>query len=507
VTSEELDDGRGRRRRHYAPPRHGRQKRGGHVILPAIAGVLVMVIALTGGYAAYSYTRLTGQITHVDAIPAASGSASARPDVDGKAQNILLVGDDHRPDNASPQELAQLGTQADGGSTNTDTMIVLHIAANGKSATLLSFPRDSYVQIPGVGYQKLNSAFYYGTLNGGGDAGGAQLLITTIQNMSGLTIDHFVRVSLLSFYEIVQALGPVQVCLNHAVKDHYSGINLPAGVSTLNASQALSFVRQRHGLPNGDFDRVVRQQYFLSQEAKQILSAGTLLNPVKLTKVLDAVGGSLQTDQGFDLLTLASQMRNLRPGNIKSATIPMLGTGTREIGGQALDVDLVDTAAMPALIQSLNGPPEAYTTAKAAAPASVHVTVVNGSGTTGAAAAATTTLQGLGFQTGAPGSSTTTANTVVEYPAGMEAQAKAVVAAVPGSAPVQTSTVSVVTLLLGTDGRTPQAPSTTPAAPAAPAAPATTAPSPSTSAAAPAPAPSPSNTAINTYGKSGACID
>jgi LCP family protein required for cell wall assembly len=472
------------------------------VILPAIAGVLAMAIVLSGGYVTYAYTHLTSKITHVDAIPAATGkaSASAKPDVDGAAQNILLVGDDHRPDGASAQELAQLGTQSDGGSTNTDTMIVLHIAADGKSATLLSFPRDSYVQIPGVGYQKLNSAFYYGTLNGRGDAGGAQLLIQTIQNMSGLTIDHFVRVSLLSFYEIVQALGPVQVCLNHAVSDHYSGINLPAGVSELNASQALSFVRQRHGLPNGDFDRVVRQQYFLTQEAKQILSAGTLLNPVKLTKVLDAVGTSLQTDQNFNLLALANQMRDLRPGSIKSATIPMLGTATREIMGLQLSVDLVDTAAMPALIQSLNGPPEAYTTATAAAPGSVTVTVLNGRGVTGAAGAATTALQGLGFQTGPPGSSSTTANTVVEYPAGMEAQAKAVVAAVPGSSAVQTTTVTAVTLLLGTDGLEPQAASTTPAAPS------TSAPSVSASKSASS-EPSPSNTAINTYGTSGSCID
>ncbi|WIB11543.1 LCP family protein [Curtobacterium sp. MCPF17_052] len=358
-----------------------------------------MAVLLSGGYAAYAYNRLASSVTKVDAI----GSAPpAKDDVDGRAMNILLVGDDHRPDNATPEEMAELNTQSDGGATNTDTMIVLHIAADGRSATMISFPRDSYVDIPGVGKGKLNSAFSYGTMNGGGDTGGAKKLIATIQGLSGLTIDHYVRVSLLGFYEIVKQLGPVNVCLNQAVQDDYSGVDLPAGVSELNASQALSFVRQRHGLPNGDLDRQVRQQYFLSQEARKILSAGTLLNPVKTTNIIDAIGSSVETDQGLDMLTLARQMSNLRPSNIKSATIPILGTPTIYPNGSALSIVEVDTAGMPAFVQGLVGEPPAYTKATAAAAGSVTVTVSNGSGVTGAAAAASTVLAGRGFQVGAP---------------------------------------------------------------------------------------------------------
>ncbi len=118
------------------------------------------------------------------------------------------------------------------------------------------------------------------------------------------------RVSLLGFYQVVKELGPVEVCLNEAVNDPYSGVDLPAGTSQLDAKQALSFVRQRHGLPNGDLDRNVRQQYFLSQEARKVLSAGTLLNPIKMNAILSAVGGSIQTDT--DLVSLATQMRDLR---------------------------------------------------------------------------------------------------------------------------------------------------------------------------------------------------
>lgn len=356
------EETRPRRADRAVPPRHGRRKRHWGAVLPAVAGVLTMAVLLSGGYAAYAYNRLASSVTKVDAI----GSAPpAEDDVDGRAMNILLVGDDHRPDNATPEQLAELSTETDGGATNTDTMIVLHIAADGRSATMISFPRDSYVDIPDVGKGKLNSAFEYGTRDGGGAVGGAKKLIATIQGLSGLTIDHYVRVSLLGFYEIVKQLGPVNVCLKQATKDPYSGVDLPAGVSQLDAKQALSFVRQRHGLPNGDLDRQVRQQYFLSQEARKILSAGTLLNPVKMTKIIDAMGDSVDTDQDLDLLSLARQMSNLRPANIKSATIPILGTPTVYPNGYALSVVEVDTAGMPAFVQGLVGEPPAYTDAKA----------------------------------------------------------------------------------------------------------------------------------------------
>lgn len=491
----------GRGRRGFTPPRHGRQKRRGGVILPAVAGVLTMGLLLSGGYAAYAYGRLSTGITKIDAI---TGNKSDKDDVDGQAQNILLVGDDHRPDNATPEEMAELSTESDGGATNTDTMIVLHINADGTQATMISFPRDSYVDIPGVGKGKLNSAFYFGTLNGGGDTGGAKLLIQTIQNLSGLSIDHYVRVSLLGFYQVVKELGPVDVCLNQAAKDPYSGVDLPAGKSTLDAKQALSFVRQRHGLPNGDLDRNIRQQYFLSQEARKVLSAGTLLNPVKMGNILGAVGGSIQTDT--DLVSLATQMRNLRPGNIQSAIIPTLGTPTIYVNGSALSIVEVDTVGLPAFVQGLVGEPEEYTKATAAQPAATTVTVLNGSGVTGAAAAAGTNLTARGFQVGAPGSSDTTKTTQIQYPAGQEAQAKALAAVVPGAVPVRTASVTGVTLVLGTDGKTVTAPAAPGGAASQPSSgeSAGSESKPSKSASS---EPKPSSTDVKSYGKEGVCIN
>ena len=439
--------------RRILTPEQRRRRRRRQVASRWLVIVVVLAVVATGGYVVYNYQRFVGGINHIDAIPGGTNST-------GKDQNILLVGDDHRPDNATPEQLAQLGTEDDGGGTSTDTMIVVHLPADGSSATMISLPRDSWVDIPGYGMDKLNAAFIHGVEDGGSDAAGAQLLISTIQNLTGLTIDHFVRVSLLGFYNVVDALGPVQVCLNQAVDDPFSAIDLPAGVSTLNASQALSFVRQRHGLPNGDLDRQVRQQYFLSVEARQILSAGTLLNPVKLGNVLDAISSSVETDAGLNIIDLATQMRNLSADKIRSATIPISGTPTIEVDGSDVSIVEVDTAAMPGFIAGILGTatpeapasPSAYDSATASAPGDVTVTVLNGSDADGVAAAATDEFSALGFATGEPDSAETRATTVVQYPAGREGDAKAVAAYLPGASVEESDSVSGVTVILGSDG-------------------------------------------------------
>jgi len=200
-------------------------------------------------------------------------------------------------------------------------------------------------------------------------------------------------------------------------------------------------------------------------------------------------------------------MRNLRPGNIQSATIPTLGTPTITVNGSALSIVQVDTVGLPAFVQGLVGEPEEYTAATAAAPAATTVTVLNGSGVEGAAATASANLTARGYQAGAPGSSETTKTTQVQYPAGQEAQAKAVAAVVPGAVAVRSTTVTGVTLVLGSDGRTVSAPAPVGGASSAPADGGAADAKPSKPSSSKSSEPKPSSTDVKTYGKEGVCIN
>src|SRR3712207_6215265 len=159
-------------------------------------------------------------------------------------------------------------------------MILVHIPADGSRASFVSFPRDSYVEIPGYGMDKLNAAYAYGYADTPEtasaevrQAGGAQLLVQTISGLTGLQIDHYAEVDLLGFFTPSSVVGGVEVNLCEAVDDsEWSGAVSPAGVQTISGADALKFVRQRHGLPRGDFDRIVRQQVFIAGVLRKMRS-------------------------------------------------------------------------------------------------------------------------------------------------------------------------------------------------------------------------------------------
>ena len=420
-----------------------------------------LAVLVGGGWAWAVYRNFSNHLQTVDAI---GTSTKQKKDIDGEAQNILMVGDDDRA-TATKAERKAIGIYADGGSTNTDTMMIMHVPANGKKATAISLPRDTWVAIPGHGMGRLNSAYADGKADAhGSKAAGARLLVRTIQNLTGLTIDHYVSVDLLGFYRISNAIGGVQVCLLHAQNvtterdaSHpkgYSGINLKKGLNTIEGKQALAFVRQRHGLPRGDLDRIVRQQYFLSAVFRKITTAGILLNPLKLEKLLNAVSTSMQMDgnspghTGLNPISLANQLQNLSAGNLKFATIP---TTAAVIDGA--DVLVVNAEQIPVFIAKVLGTTitSAYTKAKVVAPGTVSVSILNSIGTKGWAGTNQAVLDKLGFKT-TIGDTAHSATTQVLYPVGKEAQAKTLAAYVHGATTMASSAVSQVTLVLGADG-------------------------------------------------------
>ena len=447
-----------------------------------LATGLSLAVLIGGGWAWAAYRNFD---THLNRVSAIGSATKLRRDIDGTAQNILLVGNDNRQ-TATAAERKAIGITLDGGSTNTDTMMVLHVPADGKKATAISLPRDTWVSIPGHGMGRLNSAFADGKADGhGSTTAGAQLLVRTIQNLTGLTIDHFVSIDLLGFYRISNAIGGVRVCLLHAQNastegdaSHphgYSGINLKQGWNTIQGKQALAFVRQRHGLPRGDLDRIVRQQYFLSAVFRKVTSAGVLANPFKLQKLLTAVSSSMQLDgstpghTGLNPISLAQQLQNLSAGNLRFTTIPTKGA---VIDGA--DVLVVNPDEIPVFVAKVLGTTttSAFAKATTVAPSTVSVAVLNGTGTKGWAGTNQAVLDKVGFTT-TVGDTKSSSTTQVLYPVGMEAKAKTVAAYVPGATVSASSSVSVVTLILGSDGRravptaTPAGTSTTRASTAA----------------------------------------
>jgi LCP family protein required for cell wall assembly len=276
-------------------------------------------------------------------------------------QTILLVGMDSRTDaqgNPLPQDvLDALRAGEASGVQNTDTMIVLHVPADpDKRAFAISLPRDSYVELAGgYGKHKLNSAYARAKNETGSVTEGRKNLIATVTALTGLRIDHYAEINLLGFAELTNAVGGVPVCLIESVDDKYSGANFPAGAQTLQGVDALKFVRQRHGLTNGDLDRVRRQQAFLAGLANKAFSAGTLTDPGAITDLVGALTKSVVLDQGWDLIAFAQQIASLGGENLEFHTIP---TGRINLStpydGSAVEVD---PGEVQAFVQSLLAPP------------------------------------------------------------------------------------------------------------------------------------------------------
>jgi LCP family protein required for cell wall assembly len=294
--------------------------------------ISLVVLVLAGTY----WWRFHQFSSNLERVDIASAQQHCVGDVHG-GQNILVVGNDDRND-MTDAEVTALHTGRSGGSLNTDTMMIIHVPSNGSKATLVSLPRDSYVQIPGHGKAKLNSAYPDGyNTHGSRHAkrqAGARLLVCTVERLTGVHIDHYAQVDLLGFYRISNAIGGVSVHMCAAVREKKSAINLHKGHNVIKGRQALAFVRQRYGYPNGlgDLDRVKRQQYFLTAAFRKVASGGTLLNPFKLQKLLKAVQRSLFVDSSLDALSLGRRLQSLTASHIKGKTIPTDGFANTDVG-------------------------------------------------------------------------------------------------------------------------------------------------------------------------------
>jgi LCP family protein required for cell wall assembly len=426
------------------------------------------------------------------------------------AQNILLMGLESRTDwqgNILPSAVLQAlhacnaaEVAAGCGGNDTNTLILIHIPAGGGKATGFSIPRDDWVNFADtLGSQqsgKIDQAYGVSMaakesqlraqdpsmsqdqLAYEGNEAGRAATVATVEQLTGVHVDHFAEVNLDGFYELAKVLGGVEVCLNHPVPyDVNSGFSAAhAGYQHLNAKQALAFVRQRDGLPNGDLDRTHRQQAFLDSVIQQLNTEGVLNDLTKVQALLSVAQQYVITDSGWDLLDFVAQMRDLNSANLTFRTLPIVGYQT--IDGQ--DANVVNPAYIQQIVQEVFYPaastpaastpaastPAASPSATATAGSSeVTVDVYNGGSTPGLAGSVSAALVKDGYKAGQIGNASSLSTTEVRYGSGASLGASKIASLFSVSAAASSSVAAGhVEVMLGADATVPASAPATPSA-------------------------------------------
>jgi len=422
--------------RHRMPRQSVRVARGLVRGLTALVSVAAMLLTGAGYWVAHGA---------LDGITVSEALTADDPHSTGGEMNILLMGLDSRKDqdgNELPDTvLNQLHAgDSDDGGYNTNTLILVHVGADNR-VVAFSIPRDDYISFTGIpGYDHIKIKEAYGLtkaytanllaeqgvedqkeLETRGREAGRVATLRAVRNLTGVPIDYFAEVNLAGFYDLTESLGGVEVCLNHAVYDEYSGADFPAGHQRLNAAQALAFVRQRHGLENGDLDRTHRQQAFLVSVMHQLTDSGTFSDLGKLKRLMAVVRKNVVLSAGWGEEQF-HRMEALAGGAVEYRTLPVLRYDM--VDGQA--VNIIDPAAIRAEVAAAIGkdPAPAATTDTTPDPDTL-VDVVNAGDTAGLASTVSYSLEEMGYGTDAvrdaePGDPATT---VITYGAGADTDA------------------------------------------------------------------------------------
>lgn len=295
------------------------------VKLPGCGAVLALVIALLIGSVLIADARLSRTVAMPDQqISNTSGT------------NWLLVGSDSRT-GLSEKDVERLGTGGDLGTVRTDTIMLMHLPLRGKP-TLVSIPRDSYVPVPGYGYDKINAAF---------SIGGPQLLVETVEHNTGLHVDRYAEIGMGGLAGVVDAAGGVEICVAEPIDDPLANINLQPGCQQMDGPTALGYVRTR-ATAQGDLDRVARQREFMTTLVTRVLSPSVYLNPFRMARLLWVTPTLLTVNSDDHAWNLARIVIALR-GGLETETVPIGGFADTEVG----NVVLWDDTAAEALFASL----------------------------------------------------------------------------------------------------------------------------------------------------------
>ncbi|WP_245847123.1 LCP family protein [Dietzia natronolimnaea] len=298
----------GERRPRRAPGR----RRLGPVRILGLALVLVLTLGVV------SVLWADSKLQRIDALPDYPGRGGNTP-----GSITLLVGTDSR-EGLTPEQQAQLstGSESDAGGKRTDTMMLVYTPRDGGRTMLISLPRDLLVDIPDYGQNKLNAAYTFG---------GPALLTRTLEEQTGMRIDHYAEIGFGGFAGIVDAVGGVDICIEEPINDPLAGLDLAAGCQTLAGPQALGFVRTRYGFAEQDLQRVRNQRQFLGALMSETMSPGNLLNPFTAVSLIDSASEAVTVDSGDHIWNLAWVMWKLR-GDPLTVTAPYDGMDSGSVG-------------------------------------------------------------------------------------------------------------------------------------------------------------------------------
>ena len=393
--------------------------------------VAAVVILAAGTLTAYlKYRAVYDSITRVT-VPG-SELGQRPPDFSTTSENILVYGDDSRKGlDAHQQYILHTGSDQ---TDNTDTIMIIHLSPGHRAVTVMSIPRDTMVPMyqcdsgPGYAGQQADPNSYV-MINSLLQAGGPVCLWKTVEQQTGIYINHFIGLGMLGFVKVVNDLGGVNVCVPYAVNDPVSGLDLPAGEQHITGVQALAFWRTREDIGTGsDLERIQRDQFMSAQVVKGVLSSGLLSNPLRLLSVITDAAASMTTDSGMtvsDLVGIAESLRNVSSKNVQFITAPNQAwppnparvqfaqpQADEVFSAVAHDVTVPKVKVTPSAAPSSSGA-QVLTTS----PSNVKVEILNGSGVPGIAGQAAVGLTSRGFDVTGTGNAASFAytNSVIEY--------------------------------------------------------------------------------------------
>jgi LCP family protein required for cell wall assembly len=298
----------------------------------AVAGTMSALTLLVSGSAWMLTSYLSTRVGRLNA--GISGTPLSGP------VNILVAGVDNRGGLTRRQEIRlHVGHTI---SANSDTLMLVHIPADHASAQVVSLPRDSWVNIPGYGLNKINAAF---------GLGGARLMVATVERATGMAVNDYVEISFLGFVKVINALGGVNICLPYGIDDPASGLHMTAGKHHVDGVTALKFARDRHSFALSDLARIRDQQQLLSSLFAEATQAGIIADPARLQRFLSSVTAAVKVDRGFDLVRVAQELRGIRPSAVTFTTVPLASLNYVTPTGES--AVLWDRARAAALFSSL----------------------------------------------------------------------------------------------------------------------------------------------------------